>query len=145
MMKKILQLPIEKIMSSPLTKVTPDTILTEIAKLFDTYDYHHLPVVDAENNFVGMVSKSDYYKLQHHFTILKTGSYKEENERLFSSLIASDIMHKHLHVVQVDDRLEVALDLFLRNRFHSVVAIKDGKCVGIVTPYDILKKIKSID
>jgi len=117
-------------------------LLTEIAALFDSYDYHHLPVVDESNTFIGMVSKSDYFKLQHHFTILKLGSYKEENERLFRSLIASDIMHTHLHYVQLDDTLKIALDLFLENRFHSLVVVDKGKCVGIVTPYDILKTIK---
>jgi acetoin utilization protein AcuB len=141
-MNKLLQRPIKEFMTADLTKVSPDTLLSEIANLFDKYKYHHLPVVDAENRFIGMVSKSDYYKLQHHFTILKVGSYKEENERLFKSLIASDIMHTHLHTVNVDEPMEVALNLFLENRFHSLVVLSQGICEGIITPYDILKAIK---
>lgn len=144
-MNLLLQTPIKQIMTSQLTKVSPDTLLTEIAVLFDKDDYHHLPVVDAENKFIGMVSKSDYFKLQHHFTILKLGSYKEQNEKLFHSLIASDIMQTNLHVVHVDDKLEVALNLFLKNRFHSLVVLKKGKCVGIITPYDILKTINKME
>jgi CBS domain-containing protein len=143
-MKNFLLERIENIMTSQVKKVSPDTLMTEIAELFENYKYHHLPVVDSENVFIGMVSKSDYHKLQHHFTILKMGSYKEANEKLFSSLIASDVMQENLYVVQKNDILEVALDLFLENRFHSLVVLDQGKCAGIITPHDILKTLKSV-
>jgi CBS domain-containing protein len=125
----------------PLT-IAPDTLMTEIAQIFDEHKYHHLPVVDSMQAFVGMVSKSDYFKLQHHFTILKTGAFEELNEQLFSSLIASDIMQKDLHTIQEEDLLERAIDIFLENRFHSLIVVRNQACVGILTPHDILQLLK---
>ena len=126
-------------MTREVRVISPDCIFTEVAEIFDRCGYHHLPVVRDGGEFVGMVSKSDYNKLQHHFTILRTGSYEAENQRLFKSLIASDIMHPDLYTIKEDDMLKDAINLLLENRFHSLVVVSEGKCVGIVTPHDILK------
>lgn len=140
-MQQLLNRSIAEIMSKDVTKIDQNCLMSTIAKLFDTRGYHHLPVVNKDDEFIGMVSKSDYYKLQHHFTILKTGSYAIENDRLFSSLIAKDIMHRDLHTMSITNTIKDAIQAFLENRFHSLIIVDEGKCIGIITPHDIMKEL----
>ena len=73
-MHHLLSRPVSEIMSKDVTMIHKNSLMTEVAKLFETHGFSHLPVVNKDCEFIGMVSKSDYYKLLHHFTILETGS-----------------------------------------------------------------------
>lgn len=128
--------------TQPIT-VSPDENMTNISKLFEESTFHHLPVIDESATCVGMISKSDFYQLQDCFTKSKTGNYKRNNELLFRSLLASEVMTKN--VVSLNEKIPImkAINIFLDNKVHSIAIIKEGKLYGILTPYDILKELKS--
>ena len=140
-MNIILDRPIKSIMTSDLMSVGKDIIMTEIVQIFEDYSFHHLPVLDEMNKPVGIISKSDLHQLQHHFTHLNIQDAEEQNDRFFASLLASDIMVKNLVCLQVDDSISDAVDIFLKNKIHSILICKNEECVGIVTPYDIIKSL----
>ncbi len=50
---------IEDIMTSPVTSVSPDTLLADVVRLMARTGLHHLPVVDTERKLCGIVSQSD--------------------------------------------------------------------------------------
>ena len=121
--------------------VGKEIIMTEIANIFEDYNFHHIPVLDENNIPVGMISKSDFHQLEHHFTHLNLGDAEDQNERFFASLLASDIMTKELVCLQIDDAISDAVDIFLKNKVHSILICNGKECVGIVTPYDIIKSL----
>ena len=121
--------------------VRGDIIMTEIASIFEDYNFHHVPVVDEDNKPIGIISKSDFHQLEHHFTHLKIREAQEQNERFFASLLASDIMTRDLVCLQIEDAISDAVDIFLKNNIHSIIICRDEECVGIVTPYDIIKSL----
>jgi acetoin utilization protein AcuB len=49
-----------------------------------------------------------------------------------------EIMVKRLGKVAPDDRINVALEVFMINRFHALPVVEDGELVGILTPFDIM-------
>lgn len=129
------------IMSGEPRSVHRDCIMTEVAEIFDTQDFHHLPVIDDDSNLVGIISKSDYLQLQHQFSALRYSEAGSKNKRFFQALTASDVMNIPV-TISPDATIEFVIDSFLKNTYRSLLVVNKGKCIGIVTPYDILRLLK---
>lgn len=137
----ILDKSLASIMSKEVVTVKPQTLGSEIAKIFETNNFHHLPVVDDDNLPVGIISASDYHQLQHHFTRLKIAVSKDQNQKIFRSILAREIMTKNPFCLDVTDTIADVVEVFIKNEIHAVIVIKDKKVAGIVTPLDILKSV----
>ncbi len=57
------RLSVEKIMSSPVITVQPDTPLEEAARIMADKKIGGLPVLDVDQNLVGIITESDLFKL----------------------------------------------------------------------------------
>ena len=121
-----------------LVVVTPDDSLLKVKALFDAHDFHHIPVVRFRE-IVGIISKHDF----EHFMGGEFTSAEDRfiNEKRLERTTAQDIMIKRLGKVESTDRLNVAVDIFTLNRFHALPVVDNGELVGIITPYDILKRL----
>ena len=137
--------PISEIMTSMVVSIGPNTIMTEIAEIFESNSFHHLPVLDGEGCAVGVISSHDYFKLQHNLSKIDSERSEMFNTKLFRSLIAEEIMTKDPVCLAPSNTLSDAIDIFLKNQVHSILIANNAKCIGIVTPYDILKEIHSED
>ena len=136
----ILNRAIKSIATVNLLTVSPNVIMTEIAEIFNSYEFHHIPVIE-EDKPVGIISKSDFYRLQHHFTQLGLTEATDNNRRFFESIIANDVMTKNPVCLKSSDMISDAVDIFLKNKVHSILICDNEKCTGIITPYDILKTL----
>jgi CBS domain-containing protein len=134
-----LQTKVKEVMMDAPICVSPNTLMTEVEQIFSKNTFHHIPVLNEEKQAVGIISKSDFYKLQHHFTLFGYKDAKESNERFFKSLIASDIMNKKPITIGSSTPIGEAIKMFLVNRFHSLIVTEETKCVGIITPHDFLE------
>jgi len=54
---------------------------------------------------------------------------------------AETIMTSGVGKLEPTDRINVALDIFSKNLFRALPVVEKGKLVGIVTTYDIIKKL----
>ncbi len=129
--------PVKTIMSSNLLTVSPVDKLTHIQELFDQHNIHHLPVVRYKE-LVGLVSKTDFL----HF--IRGFNHNEEdrfvNEARLRAYTAKDIMTTGLAKLNPNDRINVALEIFLVNRFHAIPIVEENnELVGIITTFDIIK------
>lgn len=136
-----LSVPVKDYMTKDLLFVNPDSSMLRVAEVFSGSHVHHLPVLDTNGKAVGLISKSDYHKLLHHFTLLHIGDHAEQNKKFLSSLIASDVMQKKLFTVDQQTPLKQVLEAFLDNLYHSIIITEKDLCVGIITPYDFLKVV----
>ncbi|MEO6039032.1 MAG: CBS domain-containing protein [Saprospiraceae bacterium] len=132
--------PVSSLMTSHthLVTVNPEESLSKVKELFDTHQFHHLPVVHFRE-IVGIISKSD-------LDSFLDGDSIGGNERLLNAgrlqrTKAQDIMTKRLGKVESSDRLNVAVEIFTINRFHALPVVDNGELVGIITPFDILKAL----
>jgi len=130
--------PVKTIMSKDLITVAPTDKLTIVKEIFDENNIHHLPVVRFKE-LVGIISKSDFL----HF--LRGFSPNEEdrfvNFARLKAYNAEDIMTKGIAKLDPEDRINVALEIFMVNRFHAIPVVKEGDLVGIVTTYDIIRTL----
>lgn len=131
-----------EIMTKETVTSFPDMVMTKVSEIFDNNSFHHLPVIDDNGICVGVISKSDYYQLQNHFTKKNIGNAKLSNKMFFRSLLASEVMTPNPKTIDVNDPISKAVEMFLENKYHSLVVTKENKYQGIITPYDILKQLK---
>jgi CBS domain-containing protein len=130
--------PIANIMSRYIVSTTPDTTVLEVKALFDANQFHHLPVVDNDR-LVGIISKIDVYHVTHCDTLFRSKPDQAFNNRLLKSILASEIMSKHLVVLSPNDTVVEAAGLFAKNKYHALPVVDKGKFVGIVTTYDLIE------
>lgn len=129
--------PISSLMTDHkhLVTVGPEESLAKVKEIFDAHKFHHIPVVHFRE-IVGIVSRTDF----EHF--MGGASHYEEdkyvNELRLERTQVKEIMIKRLGKVAPDDRINVALEVFLINRFHALPVVEDGELVGILTPFDIM-------
>ncbi len=129
--------PISSLMTDHkhLVTIGPEESLAKVKEIFDAHKFHHIPVVHFRE-IVGIVSRTDF----EHF--MGGASHYEEdkyvNELRLERTQVKEIMIKRLGKVAPDDRINVALEVFLINRFHALPVVEDGELVGILTPFDIM-------
>ncbi len=135
---------VSTIMTRDMICVAPKTLMSEVAKLFENHDFHHLPVVNKNGMAVGMISRHDYHRVQHHFTHFGWKDADSQNKAFLKTLLAEEVMNKQVICLPEDAGISEALEIFLENKVHSILVETDQKCVGIVTPFDLLKLLKPI-
>ena len=128
---------IKDVMTTSLVKVAPLDSMQKVAEIFNKEDFHHLPVVENEQ-VVGMLSKSDYLRLLHGFTLFKTNKSNQFNEAVMQSLLVKEVMTKPVVTVNEEDTVQYAAEIFRENYFHALPVVKDGVIKGIITTYDLL-------
>jgi CBS domain-containing protein len=57
--QELLKMPVKLFMTTELYVAQKDTIMKEINIILERENIHHLPVVDEDNKFLGIISKSD--------------------------------------------------------------------------------------
>ncbi len=130
---------VENVMVKNVVTVRNHDIMTVVANIFDNQSFNHLPVVDAGERVVGIVSRHDYNQLQHHFSKMLFKEARQSNERLFAALTVKEVMTKNPVCLEVNSSLKEVFDLLINNRYHSVLVMDSGKLAGIITPADLLK------
>jgi CBS domain-containing protein len=141
------------VMVRDVVTVRPDTDLAEAVKLLAEHDVSALPVIDAENNLVGILSEAD---LIHRVEI---GTEKRRPWWLEAvtgaSTLAAEFAKSHgekvgeimipevISVVE-DTQLSEIAALLERKRIKRVPVTRDGKLVGIVSRSNLIQALASI-
>ncbi|MCO6476762.1 MAG: CBS domain-containing protein [Phaeodactylibacter sp.] len=126
-----------QIMSTPVITVSPDDTMSKVQDIFRMNNIHHIPVVD-KGKVVGIISKSDYYRLLHGFTLFKTEKSNEYNDAIMRSLLVGEVMTKQVATLNPEDSLEMAAGFFRENLFHALPVVDKGTLIGIVTTFDLI-------
>lgn len=118
--------PLSTIMSTNLITVSPEDSLSTAKAKLRSARIHHLPVVDSDMNLKGVISIRDF---------LKEGL----DPGKFDSILVSEVMTSKLAVLEADEKIGAAAEVFLEHLFHAVPIVEGEKLIGIVTTFDILK------
>lgn len=137
-MIKTLQIPVAEVMSRDLLIVKPEDTLDRVGEIFDANNIHHLPVVDAEGNLKGILSKSDFLKVNHMFTLFNKEKYESYNKKLHKCVQVHEVMTTRMATLDPDDPLSVAVGIFQENLFHALPVVDNGHLVGLLTTHDLI-------
>lgn len=129
---------VSQIMTTEVIFLEPNDTMDKTQQIFQAHNIHHIPVID-EGKVVGIISKSDYLKLLHGFTLFKTHKSESYNEAIMRSLLVKEVMTRQVATIKPEDTVELAAGFFRENLFHALPVVDDsGNLLGIVTTYDLL-------
>lgn len=135
----LLSLTVKEVMSKELITVRQDTVLKDVNSIFESENIHHVPVVNAENKFMGIISKSDILLLLDWGTKLSLPASIRKNFFLLTSNLAKDVMVSNVITVSEDDSIRKCVQIFRENYFKALPVVKQDKTlVGIITTFDLM-------
>ncbi|MCG8326247.1 MAG: CBS domain-containing protein [Chitinophagales bacterium] len=127
------------IMSTPVITVHKDDTMSKVQDIFRKNNIHHIPVIAEGNKVVGIISKSDYLRLLHGFTLFKTEKSIAYNDAIMRSLLVGEVMTRQVATLNPEDSLEMAAGFFRENLFHALPVISaQGQLIGIITTFDLI-------
>ena len=131
--------PIKNLMTTDVVTIRPNDLMVVAKEIFETNSFHHIPVVDENEQLVGIVSRHDYNKMLTTFSVFKNSKADIANKRFMMSMLVKDVMTKHVARLHPDDPISVALGIFKENLFHALPIVDDkNRVVGILTTFDLL-------
>ncbi|HLG20268.1 MAG TPA: CBS domain-containing protein [Bdellovibrionota bacterium] len=95
----------------------------------------HIPVVDAKNHLVGLLTHRDLLKAS--VSSLARIPLKDQRE-LYSHILVGDIMHKDIHTTSPDADLRDAAAIMIDDKIGCLPVVEAKKVVGILTEADFL-------
>lgn len=138
------------VMVKNVVTVQPETNVADAIKLLGKHDVSALPVVDAANNLVGVISEADLLRR------VEIGTEKHRPWWVEAVTGATTLAHefakshgKLVHEVMTTDVItasettpisEIA-SLFERKRIKRVPIVKDGKLLGIVSRSNLVQAL----
>ena len=110
-------LVIERMTAQPVI-VTGDMTVQSALETIQVRQVHHLPVVDNDDNLVGIVAEKDLLRAR-------------------DDDLLQDIMTRDVVTVTEYTALEEAARIMVDHKISSLPVMRDGKLVGIVTETDL--------
>lgn len=146
---------VKEVMSGKITTVKPSLSLIELMKLFRTYRFHRLPVVDEDNHILGTVDIESVMTIfkPHSKSLTRmlraSPSLKVEEEEMdilateitpeWAQLtLVTDLMESNVITIEGDKTISEARSLMKLHNKQGLPVVKDGILVGVITLFDII-------
>jgi len=121
---------VSDIMTSPVVTISGDKSLVDAIKLLLRFHISGLPVVDGEENIVGIITELDV------LNFAMSGSAAQTK--------VSEVMTSELSTFPPDAPIEQAMNFFAAERIRRVPVVRERKVVGIVSRRDVMREILSM-
>jgi signal-transduction protein with cAMP-binding, CBS, and nucleotidyltransferase domain len=120
-------------MSAPVVTVGPETPAKTAEGLLARHGFTALPVLDADQQLIGMVSESDFV------------ADRFPRESRPASRYVADVMSAPSTLADIDTDVAYLARMMLDKRIRSVPVLDRGKLIGIVTTRDFLRVLARPD
>lgn len=126
---------VNRMMTREVIKVTPDTKVPHMAGIMRDRHVRHLPVVDADDRLVGLISQRDLQRVAPSpITTLSAG----EVSYLLNKVTAEKIMHREVFTCGPDTLVEQAGCIMRDRGVGCLPVVDESRLVGIVTGVDLI-------
>lgn len=113
---------------------------SQVLRLFTEFPVHHLPIVDGNNQLIGIVSSNDLPKV---FLQLcnRTEKVTMDFDAIDNAINIADIMTKNPISVSSSETIGNALKIFAEKKFMALPVVDNGVLVGILSAKDVMAYI----
>ncbi len=119
--------------------IRPTNTIGEAIEALQSLEIRHLPVVDEENNLVGMVSDRDLGPLMRAFS---EGESAEAMVLPLSRRRVSDVMSADVVSVNADADLVEVIETMLEQHVGALPVVDgEGNVQGIISYVDVLRAV----
>jgi CBS domain-containing protein len=140
------------IMTVDVITVKPETTVEELARLLIEHKISGAPVVEDDNQLVGVVTENDLIKknarlhiptiirLFDAYFLLNSGKVEEEIKKMVAGTV-DEICNKEIVSLTEETTLEEIATIMSEKNIHLLPVLRDGMVVGIVGKADIVKSM----
>jgi CBS domain-containing protein len=144
---------VKDIMTKEVISVSPETEITNAAKILLENRINGLPVIDAFGRLIGILCQSDLVAQQKGipvpsvFTLLESfiplTSMKRIDKEMekIAALTVKEAMTLEPVTVSPETDIEDVAKLMVDKKYHTLPVVEGGKIVGIVGKEDVLKTL----
>jgi CBS domain-containing protein len=132
-----------EVMTTGAATVRPDAPLLEAARLMIQHQISGLPVVDAQDRLVGLVTENDFLRSGENGKprlidmLAKAGTDQDE----LNLRRVDELMTREPITISAEMPLEDVIALMLRHAVRRLPVVADGKVVGIVSRANLLRAL----
>jgi acetoin utilization protein AcuB len=126
---------VREFMNPSPVSISPDTPLLEAEWRMQEGGFRHLPIVDAYDRLVGIVSDRD---LREAAPSDATTLSRQELTYLLSRLTVEDVMKTPVLTARPAEPAETAAIRMREHRVSALPVVDDDRLIGIVTTTDML-------
>lgn len=121
---------VDAAMTATVVSISPDSTLDEACSLMLRHNVSGLPVVDSDEQVVGIVTERDLITLLFE---------PDKGSHCVSEYLSDDVVK-----VTVDDLLTDAAELFLKHSFRRVPVVRGHRLVGILSRRDVIRFVQEL-
>ena len=146
---------VEQVMTRSVITVTPETPITEVARILVEHSISGLPVVDADSRVLGVVSEGDVLvKEAGHpmpsrrplARIFGPGRAAKAQRSKVNAQTAGELMTSPALTLEPFRVLCAAAEIMTANKVNRLPVVdEDGKLLGIVTRADLVRAFVQTD
>lgn len=139
-----------EIMTRPVISVTPDTAISEAARLMLQHRISGLPVVDAGGEVAGMVTEGDLLRRAETGTqrrhprwlefLISPGRLARDYTNAHARKVG-EVMSQNAVAAAPEDPLEDVVRLMERHRVKRLPIVENGRLVGIVSRANLVRAL----
>ncbi|MBP8820403.1 MAG: CBS domain-containing protein [Syntrophomonadaceae bacterium] len=142
-----------EIMSRDVITVSPEEKVDKAARILVENKISGLPVVDANNHVVGIITEKDLIiraselKVPFYVTLFDSIIFLENPIRFnndvkkYIATQVKDAMTRKVFVVEEDTPVSEIVEIMQKRAINRVPVVRNDKLVGIITRNDILKSL----
>jgi len=153
---------IKDIMTKEVITASPNDLIIDVIKKLSKLNVSGIPVIDADNKVIGMVSETDILQALNleskalswvfpsshalGMTFEESINHRELKDALkdLKNKTIIEIMNKNVISVEEKTTIAEASSIMAKNNINRIPVIKDGKLVGIVSRGDIIHGIAKL-
>jgi CBS domain-containing membrane protein len=119
--------------------------MTDTLEVADTFMrqglIRHLPIVDADNQLVGLVAQADLSKVSASSVLSSTGTTKKEG---LGTVTIRDVIVTDVITITPDAEIVEAVDRLAAGRLGCLPVVENTHLVGILTETDCLRYLSDL-
>jgi CBS-domain-containing membrane protein len=148
-------LTVKEIMTREVCTVREETDLKELAALFVEHNYKTLPVVDAVDHLIGIVSQTDLIEQDRPLHIptvislfdwviyLESPKAFSDEVRKVSARKVGEICARDVITCTPETPVDEVASLMVEHKIHLLPVLDDGRLVGVVARFDLIRSLGS--
>lgn len=145
----------QDIMTRDVLTVQPETSVTELARLLNTHNINGVPVVDSDNNLLGVVTENDlvFQKKKVHiptvinildsFIYLESQSKMKEEMEKISGATVEKIYSQNAQTVTPETTIDEIATIMAEQNIHTIPVVENKTLIGVIGKGDIIRTLIS--
>ncbi len=125
--------PVRDFMATDLVTVTPDMDIHRAIRILLERQISGVPVIGENGELVGILSVKDCLKIAF------SASYHQEWAGRVSEFMSAEVQ-----TIESDTDIVEAAEIFLKNRYRRFPVVTDGRVVGMISRYDVLRALEEL-